>query len=1034
MNKIKTLLLAILMAIATTAYTKDLYVSTTGNDSVTYTNNSITTPWEHIGKGIYSLKAGDTLHIRAGNYTAVYGLVNASNYYSGLQPNKAPWVMEAESGTEALPVTVTGYLDEVVTIDLSSVDTWLEHGAKHWWTFKKLTFTNTLQAFAVGQYGYTLHSTFDQLIVHGTRDGDNSAAIKLWNGGVDHTVVTNSHFEGTDSSHSTDNAPAWGSNGKLGSCVYASKPRHLKVLNNVCLNTIHGLVYYKHNVWDADKIFESVGLPIDESPIDIEVAYNYTKNALDETMYFAASHAHVHNNIFDNVGEYLFNARAGGAPGGDYNTYNHNTFINSGLTMTGKYQPEPETAGALDGSINNTVTNNVFMYLTAIHEYVNNGVDEIGDVDFGLTTNYNMYPQETAMLSLGVNYTLAQWKTFYGQDGNSISGVPTFVGVCTHSNISNCALATGSAGKGVSSSGTDMGADVSLVGPSGVAPPAPVDTDNDGVPDTTDNCIGTENADQANVDGDQYGDVCDPDIDNDTVLNAADNCPYVSNVGQEDDDDDGVGDACDTSAALECTNYETEHPEWLWCDDFESDAQLNLDYFQVNRANGTGVSSDLFKGGQNSWKANYVQGVQENGNLKMSLGLTPVGQAYAKGDAATKYDDVYYRHYLYMPDAWGENPMKLSRGMVFSNSSWAQAMIGHTWNNYSLGILITPAKGTNEDGVYTTQYNDPALTWPGAASSSLELFDADNAGKWHCIETRIKLNTAGLSDGKMELWINGNLEAVTENKNLRDSYTDYGVNAIFLENYTNGGAGKTQSRYFDNFVVSTERIGCIGQVIVPEPEEDPDEDNDGIPDAQDNCPSVSNPLQENADDDTYGDACEPNSDNDTIIDDLDNCVLIDNEDQLDDDKDGIGDACEDDTDNDGVIDDNDNCLNVRNSGQENADGDWYGDACDNCPDVANNDQLDDDKDGFGNVCVPTPDADGDLILDGVDNCVDISNFDQADYDKDTVGDVCDNCIKVYNKDQVDLDVNEIGDACEAASGHSDPPSFSPREPWWHRLH
>jgi len=45
--------------------------------------------------------------------------------------------------------------------------------------------------------------------------------------------------------------------------------------------------------------------------------------------------------------------------------------------------------------------------------------------------------------------------------------------------------------------------------------------------------------------------------------------------------------------------------------------------------------------------------------------------------------------------------------------------------------------------------------------------------------------------------------------NFVDSYTDYGINAIFIENYWNSGSPKEQQRYFDNFVVSTKRIGCL---------------------------------------------------------------------------------------------------------------------------------------------------------------------------------------------------------------------------------
>ena len=59
----------------------------------------------------------------------------------------------------------------------------------------------------------------------------------------------------------------------------------------------------------------------------------------------------------------------------------------------------------------------------------------------------------------------------------------------------------------------------------------------------------------------------------------------------------------------------------------------------------------------------------------------------------------------------------------------------------------------------------------------------------------------------------------------------------------------------------------------------PDADRDGIPDDDDNCPSVANPDQEDGDGDAAGDAC-------------DNCPLASNPGQDDLDEDGLGDVCD----------------------------------------------------------------------------------------------------------------------------------------------
>lgn len=81
--------------------------------------------------------------------------------------------------------------------------------------------------------------------------------------------------------------------------------------------------------------------------------------------------------------------------------------------------------------------------------------------------------------------------------------------------------------------------------------PSLVDTDidDDGVPDTTDNCPAKANKDQADKDGDKKGDLCDGDDDGDGVMDEDDNCPFVKNADQKDVDGDEIGDACDGPAA-----------------------------------------------------------------------------------------------------------------------------------------------------------------------------------------------------------------------------------------------------------------------------------------------------------------------------------------------------------------------------------------------------------------------------------------------------------------------------------------------------
>jgi uncharacterized protein (TIGR03382 family) len=239
-----------------------------------------------------------------------------------------------------------------------------------------------------------------------------------------------------------------------------------------------------------------------------------------------------------------------------------------------------------------------------------------------------------------------------------------------------------------------------------------------------------------------------------------------------------------------------------------------------------------------------------------------------------------------------------------------------------------------------------------------------------------------------------------------------------------------------------------------------DRDGDGVPDSQDNCPTIYNPDQKDTDGDGVGDVC-------------DNCKFIPNPNQFDMNGNGIGDVCDVDQDGDGVPDKvaivegkvyrsllpsegGDNCPGYPNADQKvtcggdnpaqcasyvavDAAGERIGDACnpdidgdgvknadDTCPLFANPAQA--ARPPAADVAAWCyPDADGDGVRDSEDNCPFIANPDQSDLNHNGVGDACDidedgdgipdKAVVVLGREYAALSVDKGGDNCPAVPNH-----------------
>lgn len=242
----------------------------------------------------------------------------------------------------------------------------------------------------------------------------------------------------------------------------------------------------------------------------------------------------------------------------------------------------------------------------------------------------------------------------------------------------------------------------------------------------------------------------------------------------------------------------------IWYDDFNGE---NKKYAE----GGTFLDSLVSFGGiGKSMECFYEKGKKGIGGGKVFFGDSPTYNAKTVRKDR-KFNEIYWRIYVKHQYGWTGAPAKMSRATSMVSSSWAQAMIAHVWSGAGSSLTLDPVCGVQGDNVVTRRYNDfERMKWLGnKPNSRFPIHASDESGYWILVESRAKLNTPGKSDGINQLWIDGNLECERRNLNFRGNYTEHGINAVFLEAYWNDGSPVSQSRWYDNFIISTEPIGPV---------------------------------------------------------------------------------------------------------------------------------------------------------------------------------------------------------------------------------
>ena len=368
------------------------------------------------------------------------------------------------------------------------------------------------------------------------------------------------------------------------------------------------------------------------------------------------------------------------------------------------------------------------------------------------------------------------------------------------------------------------------------------DTDGDGVLDAYDNCPFDANADQFDDDGDSVGNVCD-------------NCPAVANPGQENADGDSFGNVCD--------------------DDDDNDGLL--DVVETN----TGIFVSANDTGTNPLIADTDgDGLSDGDEVNLYFTDPTVFESDIDGDGIANADDVCPND----PD------------------------------NDADGDLICGDVDNCPDS-----YNPPVAEWTDINGNTHHHEQLDYDGDFIGDLCDPDNDNDYVVDGLDNCPLTYNPGQGNMDNDALGNACDPDADGDGVDSTAYGG----QDCDDGNALCPADPAACPGGVgcgvALGEPKNKnqppPDSDNDGVTDGEDNCPSVSNADQADADGDNIGDVCDPcpgddknDADNDGVCagtgfqppktGDQDNCPTVSNAGQANADGDALGDACEDDLDND----------------------------------------------------------------------------------------------------------------------------------------